>query len=274
MYNTYDSTNGRIALAYLALPLLLIPLFLFLSPPEAEQAHIQAAFSAGSKAQGAAFDRALAQAQEISVDRARAIRAATFDRLATAARGIRMPSLSVPAPVVTVQGKEAQPTPQPVAVSSDSLQPGSDTETILFRAADEFKVPRKLARAMVGQESGGDPNSTSPKGARGLLQVMPATGRGIAQELGVEGYSDAMLYDPEVCARFGMYYIAKKIERYGGVTLGLAAYNWGPGSLDAFLERHPEAQGMAWADIVARWGGEIPGETRSYVQIIESAYYS
>jgi murein DD-endopeptidase MepM/ murein hydrolase activator NlpD len=148
------------------------------------------------------------------------------------------------------------------------VQATNDMEAIVFAAADEFGVPRDLARATMGQESGGNPSATSYVGAAGLLQVMPATAAGIAAELGMASYD---LYDPQTNARFGMYYLAGKLARYGSVDWALAAYNWGPGAVDGFLSRHPEAQSMAWADVVAAWGGEIPAETQGYVRSITAA---
>jgi hypothetical protein len=148
------------------------------------------------------------------------------------------------------------------------VQAANDMEAIVFAAADEFGVPRDLARATMGQESGGNPSATSYVGAAGLLQVMPATAAGIAAELGMASYD---LYDPTTNARFGMYYLAGKLARYGSVEWALAAYNWGPSAVDGFLSRHPEAQSMAWADVVAAWGGEIPAETQSYVSSIVAA---
>lgn len=147
------------------------------------------------------------------------------------------------------------------------VEPSTDMEAIVIKWADEWGVPRSIALAMMEQESGGDPNAVSPVGATGLLQIMPATGAGIARELGIASYD---LRDPETNAGFGMYYISQKIKRYG-LVWGLAAYNWGPGNVDSFLERHPEAATMPWDQVVAQWGGEIPGETQGYVRNILAA---
>jgi murein DD-endopeptidase MepM/ murein hydrolase activator NlpD len=145
-----------------------------------------------------------------------------------------------------------------------ALSPSGDMEALVFRWADEYGVPRNLVRAVMTQESGGNPDSVSYVGAVGLMQVMPATAVGIARDLGIQSYD---LSDPETNARFGVYYLSAKLERYG-LVWGLAAYNWGPGSVDMFLSRHPEAANMSWDEITSQYGGEIPAETQGYVRNI------
>jgi soluble lytic murein transglycosylase-like protein len=165
---------------------------------------------------------------------------------------------------------------QPVTVPSAQLEPQNDVEALLFAWADTYQLPRSLALALMGQESGGNPNATSPVGAAGLTQVMPGTAAGIAQELGIERYN---IYDPATNVQFGMYYLSRQYQRFGVITWALAAYNWGPGcrsgegnvcpsGVSGFLERHPEALDMPWEQVVATWGGEIPAETRHYVAVI------
>ncbi len=161
-------------------------------------------------------------------------------------------------------GRPVAPDPLEMAeapIHDSEVTPQNDTETLVLAAADEFGVTHSLALALMEQESGGDPNSVSWAGARGLLQVMPGTAEEIGQELGIAEYN---LDDPTTNARFGMYYLSGKLSRYGH-DWGLAAYNMGPGGVDLFLERHSEAAQMTWSDIVARWGNEIPGETQHYV---------
>lgn len=159
-------------------------------------------------------------------------------------------------PVAFLADAAGTPAASPQEVQAEAA---TDTEALIFRAADRFGVPRSLARAVVAQESGGNAGATSPVGAAGLMQIMPATAAGIAQEL---DYSSYDLYDPQTSATFGMYYLSQKLARYG-VPFGLAAYNWGPAAVDAFLSRHP---GVNWEAAVET--GEIPAETQGYVRNI------
>jgi soluble lytic murein transglycosylase-like protein len=83
-----------------------------------------------------------------------------------------------------------------------------------------------LISAMTGQESGGNNSAVSPKGARGLMQLMPPT----AKELGVNPY------DPAQNVAGGTAYINQLLRKYAGSeALALGAYNAGPGRMDAFL---------------------------------------
>jgi soluble lytic murein transglycosylase len=99
-------------------------------------------------------------------------------------------------------------------------------------------------------ESGGNPNAVSPKGARGLMQVMPETARdpgfGIRPSNGT----------PADDVRVGREYRAAMQRRYGGDPAKMwAAYNWGPGALDNAIQRHGD-----------RWLDHAPAETRNYVR--------
>jgi soluble lytic murein transglycosylase len=99
-------------------------------------------------------------------------------------------------------------------------------------------------------ESHGDPNAVSPKGARGLMQVMPSTARnpgfGIAPSNGTAADD----------VRVGREYRAVMQRRYGGdLSKMWGAYNWGPGNLDNALARHgPD------------WLNHAPPETQNYVR--------
>ena len=107
----------------------------------------------------------------------------------------------------------------------------------LNAAAAEQGVPPALLMALVRQESFFDASATSVVGALGLTQVMPATGENIAAQLGVEGYTQGDLLNPDVNARFGAYYLATQIEGFGGnIGAALAAYNGGPGNAARWTE--------------------------------------
>jgi len=107
----------------------------------------------------------------------------------------------------------------PGASKVSSLNPRS-YDTAIRRASRQHGVSAALVKAVIAAESGFDPWAESTKGARGLMQLMPAT----AEELGVD---DA--YDPWQNIDGGTKYLCELIDRFPGeLELALAAYNAGP----------------------------------------------
>lgn len=110
---------------------------------------------------------------------------------------------------------------------------------------DPSAPPEQLAQVLlphlIQQESGGNPNAVSPKGAQGLTQVMPATGQDPG--FGVQPLRDR---SPQENVRFGRDYLTAMLKRYPGrPDLALAAYNAGPGVADRFAQPQASASGGA-----------------------------
>ena len=128
-----------------------------------------------------------------------------------------------------------------------------------------------LVLALIRQESLFRTEAESPVGARGLMQIMPATGREIADSTGWNDYDPDILYHPAVALHFGSHYLAAQLERFGGFWPAvLAAYNGGPHNVDLwkdFPERRLDPE--LWID-------RIPyKETREYVRkvLVQTAEY-
>lgn len=102
------------------------------------------------------------------------------------------------------------------------------------RAAARYDVPASLLTAVAKAESGFDPRAVSPAGAIGLMQIMPATARG----LGVDPRDPAQAIDG--AARL----LARHLESFGSTSLALAAYNAGPGAVQRYggIPPYPETQ--------------------------------
>jgi soluble lytic murein transglycosylase len=103
-----------------------------------------------------------------------------------------------------------------------------DYEDTIRAAAAANGLPAWLVAGIIRQESAFDPRATSPVGARGLMQVMPATAREMADRLDVSFPADG-LYDPEFSIQLGAAYLARLIKMFdGNVELAVASYNGGP----------------------------------------------
>jgi soluble lytic murein transglycosylase-like protein len=97
-------------------------------------------------------------------------------------------------------------------------------DPLIASAADRYKVDMSLIKAVIRAESDFVPQATSPKGAQGLMQLMPATAR-------LHGVVSA--YDPQDNVEGGVRHLRKLLDRYGGnVRLAVAAYNAGEGAVD------------------------------------------
>ena len=124
--------------------------------------------------------------------------------------------------------------PKPVALND-----------IINQASEIYNVDSDLIQAVIRAESNFDPNSTSSKGAMGLMQLMPET----AKELGVEN-----AYNPVENIHAGTRYLKMLIDRYEGNTpLALAAYNWGMGNVE-----RPDSR--------------LPRETQNYITRVNQYY--
>ncbi len=142
------------------------------------------------------------------------------------------------------------PTATALAQSMDpNAQPprGSETGSIdayVSEAAQRFDIPATWIRAVMQVESGGDASAVSPKGALGLMQLMPATYADMRIRYGL-GVDPMQPHDNIVA---GAAYLREMLDCYGMAGF-LAAYNAGPAQYDAHL-----ATGLP-----------LPAETRAYV---------
>lgn len=107
-------------------------------------------------------------------------------------------------------------------------------ETIVREARAQGLEPHLVA-AVIEVESAGHVQAVSHVGALGLMQILPATGRELAQKHGVPWSGPSTLFDPAINVKLGAAYLRELTNRYGDVSIALAAYNWGPGVIDRRL---------------------------------------
>ncbi|MDE0660555.1 MAG: transglycosylase SLT domain-containing protein [Gammaproteobacteria bacterium] len=129
------------------------------------------------------------------------------------------------------------------------------------RSAFEANLPAGFLLAITRRESAFNPQARSPAGARGLMQLMPATSRLIADRIRERRPNTDDLYRPEINIRLGAHHLARLMDRYGrNRALVAAAYNAGEGRVERWLEN---ASGMS----TPVWIERIPfRETRDYVK--------
>ncbi len=121
----------------------------------------------------------------------------------------------------------------------------SDWKEIIQVASTKHNLDPALIAAVIQVESGFSEEALSPKGAKGLMQVMPETGL----ELGATD-----LFDPMTNVDAGSRYLRQQLDRFGSIELALAAYNAGPGA-------------------VIKYGGIPPyKETQEFVKKVLSAF--
>jgi soluble lytic murein transglycosylase len=103
---------------------------------------------------------------------------------------------------------------------------------IILEASQEEDLHPLLLLSVMRQESLFEGFANSSAGARGLMQIMPATGDEIFQSLNwPEDYADSDLYLPTVSIRYGAHYLARQLSFFNGDVMStLAAYNGGPGN--------------------------------------------
>lgn len=232
----------------------------------------------------AGHGRAIPQRPEVSADETRAYAARTVVRAASLAaqshdrnhlkvfvrhlaRTARTPSEHALASGIAIEAGRAD-----VAVwaAKDSLKDGVHLiDTGWPREplpANRRGLEGGIVLGLMRQESAFNPEAVSWAGARGLMQVMPATASVVAKSLGLPFSRERLLNDPTYNLTIGTAYFSQVLEDFSGsYVLALAAYNAGPGRVKRWLKSHGD---FRRGDIDAvDWIEMIPiGETRDYVQ--------
>lgn len=127
--------------------------------------------------------------------------------------------------------------------------------TSIVRAhSANYDINPALLAAVIEQESKFRADAKSSAGAIGLMQLLPATAKGIAIHTGGSKFVISDLYNPEINIRYGAWYLHHLLQRYGDEKTALAAYNAGQQNVDRW-----RAKGE---------GVQFP-ETRAYIDKVE-----
>lgn len=155
----------------------------------------------------------------------------------------------------------SQPSAAPAtAPSAAALERFSESErerilavqSIVEQAAAEHGIDPDLINAVIWVESKFEPDAKSSAGARGLMQLMPATAAYLAKRMGEH---NPRSFDPEFNVRAGSLYLAEMIAKFGDEQHAVAAYHAGPGNVKRWLET----------------GEAFPEYSRSYVAKVMDA---
>lgn len=122
----------------------------------------------------------------------------------------------------------------------------------IFAAHAQHGFEPSLLLALMDVESGFNPAARSHKGALGLMQVLPFSGRLMARELGIKWQGAATLLDPEHNVKIGIAYLARMQETFRDLELSLAAYNVGPGRLQQILDSGKRPAGIYSGKVFSR----------------------
>ncbi|MDR0550181.1 MAG: lytic transglycosylase domain-containing protein [Deltaproteobacteria bacterium] len=144
-------------------------------------------------------------------------------------------------PQSVTRTKEEEATETPKAPASQAA-----VEGLIAKVATALGLDSALIKAVVKTESNFNQKAVSKAGAKGLMQLMPAT----AKEMGVNDP-----FNPLENIWGGARYLKRMLDRHGGdLNTALAAYNWGPGNVD----RHGDSR--------------LPKETRRYIEAVNRNY--
>ena len=133
-------------------------------------------------------------------------------------------------------------------------------DATLRREAARNRLDPAWVAAEIRAESVFDPNARSAADARGLMQVLPATGAAVAARLGLPWTGGDSLYDPDTHIALGTAYLRQLMDRYGGKPYQvIAGYNAGPAPLGRWMSQRPDMDPDFWIETISY------KETREYV---------
>lgn len=140
------------------------------------------------------------------------------------------------------------------------MYPFDYQEEIIFYG-ERYGVDPLLVAAIIRVESKYNERACSPRGARGLMQVMPDTGEWVAEQIGLDKFQPDLLYQPEINIMIGTWYLSSlQGEFSSNPNLVIAAYNGGRGRVNRWIQ-----EGI-WDGSIEKVSQVPLPETRNYVE--------
>ncbi|MDY7579729.1 lytic transglycosylase domain-containing protein [Herbaspirillum sp. RTI4] len=129
-------------------------------------------------------------------------------------------------------------------------------DAMVKRSAQEFSIEPALLKAVMAVESGFNPAAVSPKGAVGLMQIMPQTARRYGLQADRRHSFEQKLSDPQINIRLAAHYLSDLRQLFPQrLELAIASYNAGEGAVQKYRNQIPPYP-----------------ETRNYVQLVAQLY--
>lgn len=141
---------------------------------------------------------------------------------------------------------------------------------VISKQAQIRKLDEPLVFGLVRQESRFIVDARSSAGAEGLMQLMPATARWVSRKIGMKGFHPSQVYQPDVNAALGAFYLKHVLDGFkGNPVLAAAAYNAGPGRARQWCDTRP-IEGAIYVETIPFT------ETRQYVKKVmaNTVYYA
>lgn len=160
--------------------------------------------------------------------------------------------------IATAPNAEASPADTPLSENNDpeiveqilsrfsirhTALPARERRALVHTILDEARAQNldpSLVVAVIEVESAGYHLAVSHVGAMGLMQLLPSTGKELAEQMGIDWKGPDTLFDPTINVKLGTAYLRQLTDRFGSVSTALAAYNWGPGRINRRLRRGAE----------------------------------
>lgn len=130
---------------------------------------------------------------------------------------------------------------------------------LIYEYSEIYDIDPYLIAAIMRNESKFDPKAISKKGAKGLMQIAPITGKWASEQLGIDGYNEEDLFEPRLNVQIGTWYLTILRNQFNNnMELMIAGYNAGNGNVEKWLKNPEYSSDGESLD-------EIPfGETKIY----------
>jgi len=139
---------------------------------------------------------------------------------------------------------------------------------IVKKYSSQYNLDPLFTLAVIRQESNFVPDAISYAGAQGLMQIMPATGKGITSQVGISNYNINLLLDPDINIRMGTFYLRQQLDNFGqNKFYCLGAYNGGPGRMSDWVSKRGNMDTDEFIESISY------EQSREYVKKVMGNYY-